>query len=564
VRRTLAIIVAIAALMLPACINTGSTTATSTTAKWEPIPGAPFEEPEQIQSDNKTLEVQLVAGVRSGTKINVSGSDLGVQPFTAYSGGRPLPTKLTGPTLRVKPGDTIKVTFVNQLGTGARTNIHYHGLHVDPKEIGDNIFRTFDNGKTYQSEVTLPDNHRLGTYWYHVHYHGISDEQVMGGLAGLLIVEGIEQLLPPKLRNVPQRQLAFQAIQTCIQPQGNPPPPLQCGDSIVGQKHINFNNVPSTRLVNGLYQPTFSMKSGQYELWRLANTSSDVFYLIRLEGHEFNVIAESGTAVSDISARSELLLPPGQRFDVLVLGGSPGQDRRQHRLLSLPYAQHADGNLNPRPVPTSAETLATVTVTAADPGAAAAPALPEGLVPEQDLSNPAVVEGLFSTPDVIHRRFRFLYGSRPFRGLIQVWNEEKQAWEGEAFKPDMMPIANPVVGTVEEWTLENHTSDDHPFHIHVNDFQVLSVNGRPYDANGLQDVVNIPKQYRNGEGKVVPGEVVIRSEFTDFTGWFVFHCHILQHEDLGMMATVQVRANAKAPTTPPPEVHGSMPGHGAS
>jgi suppressor of ftsI len=539
VGRTLAIIVAVAVLMLPACISTGSTTATSTPAPWEPKAGVPFQEPDEVASKNGVLDVTLTASTKT---IDVSGSLLGARPLTAQVGAQTLPTKLNGPTLRVKPGDTIKVTFVNQLGGGEPTNIHYHGLHVDPKGIGDNIFRTFDDGKTYQSEVTVPVNHRLGTYWYHVHYHGISNEQVMGGLSGLLIIEGIEQLLPPDLRDVPQRQLALRDVQT---------------DPATGNSTITKEpnpNQPSIRLVNGLYQPTFSMTSGQAELWRLANIGSNVFYLIQFEGHDLHVIAQSGVPVWRVAGMQELLLPPGQRFDVLVTAGSPGT----YRLLSLPYAQHADGNLNPRPVPTSAETLATVTVTPADPGVAPAAALPPdfGLVPEENenLLTPAVLDALSDAPVITRGPFVFSYStSGPFRALIN----------GVAFEPGMMPPVSPVRGTIEEWILENATTDDHPFHIHVNDFQVLEVNGQPVEAGGLQDVVNIPKRYRNANGEVVNGTVKIRSEFTDFTGWFVYHCHILQHEDFGMMATIQVRENETDPISPPPEVHGSMPGHGS-
>jgi suppressor of ftsI len=106
---------------------------------------------------------------------------------------------------------------------------------------------------------------------------------------------------------------------------------------------------------------------------------------------------------------------------------------------------------------------------------------------------------------------------------------------GEAFDPNRVGVA-PKLGSVEEWTLRNpHTapavSAHHPFHIHVNDFQVVSLNGKPYDARGLQDVVELPSG----------GEVVIRQAFEDFSGEFVFHCHILGHEDGGMMQTVKVR-----------------------
>ena len=100
---------------------------------------------------------------------------------------------------------------------------------------------------------------------------------------------------------------------------------------------------------------------------------------------------------------------------------------------------------------------------------------------------------------------------------------------GKQFDPDRVDV-EVKLGTTEEWTLRNST-EQHPFHIHVNDFQVISIDGKPYDADGLQDTVRmLPKQ----------DAVVIRIRFTDFTGKFVFHCHILNHEDNGMMAVVEV------------------------
>ena len=114
--------------------------------------------------------------------IDVAGAPLEAQPFNG---------RLVGPTLRVRPGDRLEVTFRN--GTGERTNIHYHGLHVKPTGNADNVFRVFEPASTVQSAVDLPEDHAPGTYWYHVHLHGSTEEQVMGGMSGLLIVEGLEE-----------------------------------------------------------------------------------------------------------------------------------------------------------------------------------------------------------------------------------------------------------------------------------------------------------------------------------------------------------------------------------
>jgi suppressor of ftsI len=103
----------------------------------------------------------------------------------------------------------------------------------------------------------------------------------------------------------------------------------------------------------------------------------------------------------------------------------------------------------------------------------------------------------------------------------------------------------PRLGTTEQWTVRNTSHEQHPFHIHQDDFQVMSINGRPYNANGQQDTIALPY---NG------GQVVIRDRFETFTGKFVYHCHILKHEDKGMMLVVDVvgprRVNVQAPGQP--------------
>ncbi|MDQ6837967.1 MAG: multicopper oxidase domain-containing protein [Actinomycetota bacterium] len=108
---------------------------------------------------------------------------------------------------------------------------------------------------------------------------------------------------------------------------------------------------------------------------------------------------------------------------------------------------------------------------------------------------------------------------------------------GEQYNPDRIDI-HATLGDTEEWLIKNVSGEEHPFHIHINDFQVISVNGRPYDARSLQDTQVLP----------VHGEVVIRQRFTGFTGTWVYHCHILAHEDAGMMGLIEVSAPGDAPS----------------
>ena len=517
---------------------------------WTPVAGMPLEQPAQVRPNARgTVRVRLTAGPKT---IDVSGSQVGARPFDTSAPG---PRSLNGPTLHVRPGGTIRVTFVNNLGadslgTPIPTNIHYHGLNVSPRGRSDNIFRTFDDGNTYKSVVHVPEDQQKGTYWYHVHLHGISEGQVMAGLSGLLVIDGLARLMPRAWERVRQRQLALRDVQTS-------------DGAIVTQDNIAVRG-PSTRLVNALYQPTFTMRENRYELWRLANIGADVFYklVFRNRAHpetnaSFAVIAEDGMPVWDVDRRDTLLLPPGKRFDVLVAAPDPGT----YELVSLPYAQFYNAvgdpptSLEPKPLPVKQvgnmripepQTLATANVLESTRTVPDAP-LPNQLAPRRDLSDDRVSAARKHT-------FRFQYTTNEDGSFAA-------AVDGEIFEATDKPIVAPVSGTVEEWTLVNQTTDEHPFHIHVNEFEVISVNGKPYHANSRQDIVNIPAQTLV-DGKLVDGRVVIRQRFSRFTGWFVFHCHILQHEDAGMMATVQVRRSRRVPIQPPPEYRdGGGSGH---
>ncbi len=454
-------------------------------AAWRPKAGLPLRDPRQLYARDGVLKVDLTA---ARGRIQVSGSSVVAQPFNG---------QFVGPTLHVRPGDTIEATIHN--GTKAQTNIHYHGLHVSPTGLSDNVFRTFEPGRTVRSVVRLPADHDTGTFWYHVHFHGLSEGQLMGGLSGLIVVDGLERLLPEPLQGVTQRQLAIRNLELA-----RPDTVATLGRDVSPGKR-------SPKLVNGLLRPTLSLRSGETQLWRLANIGPDVFYDVSLEGHALTVIAEDGSPVWTVRSHRRLLLPPGKRFDVLVQGSAkPGA----YRLLAHRYDGFA-------PQPTTS--LARVTVTG--PAVATPPLeLPRTL--------PTGTARLDDASIARRRRFVFSFGTgRTFRALIN----------GKQFDPHAMPVAARL-GTVEEWTLENTTDEDHPFHIHVNDFQVMSVNGKPYAADGLQDVVTVDK---------LGGKVVIRNSFDDYSGHFVFHCHILGHEDAGMMKTIEVLRRGQKPTPPP-------------
>ena len=384
------------------------------------------------------------------------------------------------PTLRFAPGDTVELDLVND--SGEPVNLHFHGLHVSPTGESDNIFRVVDPSTTAHYRLDIPADHEPGTFWYHSHFHRESEQQVYRGMSGMMIVDGLTELLPSELRTVDEHVFALKQVGFAD-----------------GEIPLDLEVKRQDLVVNGQLEPSVALGSGQTQLWRIGNISADSFFDVQLRDHVFHVIAEDGWPVSEIRDVDSLVLPPGKRYDVLVQGGKAGA----YELITRKYDQGFE--VFPE------ATLAAVTVT--DDGDAPAEIPTEGLMPFDDLSDATIAQ---------RREFTFseeeVGGETSFRINDRVYEHHRVD-------------AEPSLGTVEEWTLRNTTSEQHPFHIHVNDFQVMSVNGEPYDAVGRQDTVIIP----------IGGEVVIRIPFQDFAGAFVFHCHILFHEDHGMMAIVDVQ-----------------------
>lgn len=373
-----------------------------------------------------------------------------------------------GPTLRFRPGDLVRVALVNAMPE--MTNLHVHGLHVSPSGNSDNIFLHIGPGQTHNFEYAIPADHPPGIYWYHPHPHGHTATQVMNGLAGAIIIEGALDDLP-ELANLKERLLLLQG-------------PM-AGSDREGQ-----------HLVNGQQLPVITIQPGELQRWRIANISANQFYDLQLVGHQLHRIATDGNPLPQVETLDVLLLGPGERAEILVQGGDAGI----YDFRSLAWSPD---------IPSQAQdqvSLATIIVG----GEALEPApLPTTLLPIRDLGE-AAIDG--------RREITF-----------------KESATGPAFNIDgkafVMDRVDHVVklGTIEEWTIRNESPEWHPFHIHVNDYQVMSVNGRPVTPR-WEDTTLIPPH----------GEFVMRTHFKDFTGRFVFHCHILSHEDAGMMATIEV------------------------
>ncbi len=550
-RRALTLLM-VAALTLGGCSDSddeprGLSEPAPAAGVWTPQSGLPFAEPLQIPEvrDPAVKDVSVTLDV-TRQSIKVSGDDLTALPFQATdnASGKKYPAQIDGPTLHVSQGGTIRITFNNN--SGQDTNIHYHGLHVSPKGESDNVFQVFKTGTSRQSVVEIPDNHPVGSYWYHVHLHGISESQVNGGLSGMLIVEGIEKTLNAELQDVPQRQLAIREVRTQA-------------DAVI-DRSVTTTTLPdaakTTVLVNGLLQPSVTLTQDRYEIWRFVNIGVNMAYKIPLPpGIDAWVVGEDGNPVFDgpllspLAAGAVMPLPAGKRFDVLIY---------PRDVSSAPI--NLVGGPNGTPV------LASINVVAKAPDALLA------------LEPAAVDTDLSALPDDGLRQSRLgqtVDFERTITFNLSAAGATVQGeWDGpdaggfvsfpaRMFEPDRTDVGVSL-GKLERWTILNVSSQVHPFHIHVNEFEVESIEsgGQPLlnQTFGTADVIEVPAQAADANGTMVPGKVVLLNRYLDFDGHFVFHCHILNHEDRGMMAVIQVLGPGDVPGPPPHDSSGAVHG----
>ncbi|HEY7068090.1 MAG TPA: multicopper oxidase family protein [Chloroflexota bacterium] len=475
---------------------------------WESLPLA---EPEVRRSEGGVLDTTLrVRYVRK----EVGGYRLYLRSYEET---------IPGPTLRVQPGDVLRIRLINDLPPNRdqrpananlphhfnTTNFHFHGSHVSPGGIADNVFREMEPGESYDIEIAIPADHTRGTYWYHPHAHGSADMQVASGMAGAVIVEGdfddVPEVAQAQERVLVLSQVVYDAYGT-----------VETFETLFPENATRFFTV------NGQREPIIQMRPGEVQRWRLLHAGYQDDIYLGLEGHGLHVIARDGIALGTLDAAGAhtvvpasgtpdaILFAPGQRVDVLVQAGAPGT----YQLRALPYHQGY-------PAPTGP--LARVVV-AGEP-------LPMRLPTALPLAPlPPIGDGeLTGSRELIFSRIA------PAVEATEHWREFHFMVDEHSF--DAARVDHRVrLGAVEEWTVTNvDPGNDHVFHIHINPFQVTRYNGQPVAEPIWLDTVVVPA---NG------GSVTFRSRFTDFTGKYVLHCHMMNHEDMGMMQVVEVYDDA--------------------
>lgn len=398
---------------------------------------------------------------------------------------------LPGPQLELEPGDLVQLELHNRLKNP--TNLHFHGLHIPPNGTADNVFLRVTPGQKQSYSFTLPDNHPAGLFYYHPHHHGTVADQVFGGLGGALLVRG-------ELDRIPEVQAAQEEVLVLKD--------LPAANEGSGSG-VMLGREGSILSVNGQVNPELQVAAGGLLRLRLLNASNARFWRLALEGHTMHLIATDGGALEQPVPLQELLLVPGERADVLVQVAPEGG---RFRLSNLPYRRLGRPGMGMRR-PVTDQHQADIVATVSTNGAVTPQPLPQRLLQVEELLSP-----------IRTRRFVMNHGMAPSMGMAFLIN-------GERYNHARIDTSVRL-GETEDWELVNTGVMDHPFHLHVNPMQVISRNGRPEPYRAWRDVVLV----RSGE------TVRVRTRFNDFVGKSVYHCHIFDHEDLGMMGNILIKA----------------------
>ncbi|WP_010202089.1 multicopper oxidase family protein [Salinibacterium sp. PAMC 21357] len=443
------------------------------------VAGKSLVEPTEFRSADGLLSIDLETAPQ---RVTIAGRDVNA---LSYNGGVP------GPTLRVRAGDTLSVKLKN--GLADPSNLHVHGLHVSPEDNSDNMFVTVEAGDSFDYQYELPPDHPPGVYWYHPHLHGFVAEQVFSGLYGAIIVEDPEPIPADR-----ERLLVISDI--TLNSSGNIPA-ASAMDEMTGREG-------DLVLVNGQLTPDLTARPGERERWRIVNASVSRYLRLRLDGQQLTLLGIDSGRYESPQEVDELLLAPGNRADLLVTGSAGTATLR-----AVPYDRGSADGMMGGGSSRSGEEVALATFTVAGEGVDTPPA-----IPRQPAQRDLRTETVYARRELV---FAMDMGGGMGAGMMTPTINDRQF---DASRID----ATVQFDSVEEWLLTNTSTLDHPLHLHVWPMQIIEQDGQPVDALLWQDVVNIPAR----------STTRVRIAFEDFSGKTVYHCHILDHEDNGMMGII--------------------------
>jgi suppressor of ftsI len=461
--------------------------------------GPDIREPDIIDSRNGLLQVTLT---QAPARITVAGRSFTSNVFN----GQYIP-----PVLRMRRGDRLELQLVNRIGpadiqidTPQSTNLHYHGMVVPPGAPGDDVFLNVGAGASYDYTWKVPPDHAQGTHWYHPHSHGLVEPQILSGMSGMLVIDGLITQHYTAFSGLVERHLLLKDI---VLPGADP-------------------DAANTKTINGLLGGTLRMQPREMQVWNLGNVGADAYFDLAVDGAQLWEINRDGNVLLQPKRVSSVYLPPGARATVVVVAPPTSG---VYAVRSLEVDTGPQGDPNPRVQLAALSVTGLPLDTAALQARLRLPADNPGTVG----TTPADVAAL-----PITRRRVVTFSETADGNTFFI--------DGREYDESRDDITV-TLGDVEEWTLRNVSGERHVFHIHQLDFLVTSVNGVTQPPDNLNDVVDLPYA-QNG----VPGEVKVIIPFTDpvMVGRFVFHCHIVGHEDAGMMANLVVLAPGQSAMAP--------------
>jgi FtsP/CotA-like multicopper oxidase with cupredoxin domain len=434
------------------------------TLPWEEIDTGGLTE---LRSRDGILSVTLHAAPQT---VAIGGASF---PGAAYNG------QYAGPVLHVRPGDLVHIRLVN--GLADPTNLHFHGLRISPLGRGDNMHVVVPSGGTRDYLFRIAANHPPGLFWYHDHIHTLSEQHVMAGLSGTLLIDGFSRDITG-LAGTAQKLLVLKDYTA----------PNCQGAVLKTALHCRVMSI------NGQASWAGTMRPGETQLWRIANEGANLITHLSLPGLQFRIIGRDGTPTTAPEDATVLDVMPASRMDVLVTAGAAGT----FKLAALHVLTDAGEQFSAN------RDMGAVTVA----GPPAAPAASPGFPAQIDLRKLGI----------------------DARRVVTFTEDEaagKYFIDGKLFDHNRIDV-RVKLGNLEEWTIRNQTQDFHEFHIHQMGFQVTEINGVAQPFTGYVDDAKVPEM----------GEIKVILPFTDpvILGSFMFHCHVLKHEDGGMMAQIEV------------------------
>jgi FtsP/CotA-like multicopper oxidase with cupredoxin domain len=534
-----------------------------------PEPGSAIEEPEDLRSHNGVLEAQLTAS-------NAAQANGAIRYCYTDGAGH------ESPNLRVHPGDLVILRLTNALTEVSRgntgpmptpphahahaaanpctsgimspvsTNLHFHGLTIPPVCHQDDVMKTSvqPGDAPFEYRFKVPENEPPGLYWYHPHIHGFSKEQLLGGASGALIVEGIE-CAKKAAAGLPERVLIIRD-QDLVNPNAPPaksepvvPKFMIDRDGDAANNGTGFGKPAKDLSINYVpvpypdYPPaTIETRPGEKQLWRVLNASAITYLnlsvLFNRSPQPLGLVAMDGVPMNQndslkdsVDTQTHIGLPPGARAEFIVTGPAVGVNAL---LVTRTVDTGPGGENDPNRM------LAKIV---------ASPNAPESRAKLESSPQPLpppTEAWLASVPPV---RVRRLYFSEKLTNPDDPTSAIEFYLTVEGQEPKMFDMSSDIPnlvakqGTVEDWIIENRSRELHAFHIHQLHFLLLEYAGRQVNEDFLRDTVNVP--YYDGRSLAYPS-VRLRMDFRDpnIVGTFVYHCHLLEHEDKGMMGSIRV------------------------